>query len=83
MRWGCLPGYAFSPLTAYRNRTWHGVRGKGLIFQKNFASGSPEVKGRVKFQVARIELKFGASDARPRTPKSDSSCLDLAQTLGG
>ncbi len=32
--------------------------GKGLIFQKNFAR-SPETKGQIKFQVARIELKFG------------------------
>ncbi len=39
---------------------------------------SPEVKGQVKFQVARIELKFGEGDAGPR---ASAKCIGLSRRM--
>ncbi len=63
MKCVCLfvcPVMRLAPLRPMRMKLGMVIGGKGRLCQK-----VTEVKGRVKFQVARIELKFGEGDAGP------------------
>ena len=59
-----------------RAKTWEGdARPRAIvkcISQRTPSAMSSEVKGRVKFQVARIELKFGEGNTEPR---ASAKCL--------
>ncbi len=70
----CLSGYAFRPLTTYGDETRHGGRGRGPIISE----GHQRSKVRLKFQVARIELKFREGDAGPR---ASAKCIGLSRRM--